>query len=103
VPQQTVRLEDTPSCDACPLVAPSDMVRLSHASQIGATSSYLKPASASSSSLSFSLSFSRALATAATADFTNVAGLPPLPPALELWSSTSPKVMDHFEPSTFSI
>jgi hypothetical protein len=33
---------------------------------------------------------------AAAADFTDAAGLPPSPPALELRSSTSPKVMDHF-------
>jgi hypothetical protein len=34
--------------------------------------------------------------TAAAADFTDTAGLPPSPPDLELQSSTSPKVMDHF-------
>jgi hypothetical protein len=44
----------------------------------------------------FLFSFSRARATTAAADFTDAAGLPPSPPALKLWSSTSPKVMDHF-------
>jgi hypothetical protein len=34
--------------------------------------------------------------TAATVDFTDTDGLPPSPPILELQSSTSPKVMDHF-------
>jgi hypothetical protein len=72
------------------------MMRISHASQIGATSSYLKPALASSSSVSLFLSLSRARATAIAADFTDVAGLPLSSTALELWSSTSPKVMDHF-------
>jgi hypothetical protein len=94
-PQQTVWLEDVSSCDACPTVVPSVVARLSHASQIDATSSYLKPAPPSSFSLSLFLSFTHG-ATAATADFTDAADLPPSPPALELWSSTSPKVMDHF-------
>jgi hypothetical protein len=45
---------------------------------------------------SSSLSLSHARAIAAAADFTDATGLPPLPPALELRSSTSTKVMDHF-------
>jgi hypothetical protein len=44
----------------------------------------------------FLFSFSRARVTAAATDFTDTAGLPPSLPALELRSSTSPKVMDHF-------
>jgi hypothetical protein len=45
---------------------------------------------------SFSLSLSHAQATIAAVDFTDAGGLPPSPPALELRSSTSPKVMNHF-------
>jgi hypothetical protein len=46
--------------------------------------------------VTFSLSLSRAWTTAAAVDFTDAAGLPLSPLALELRSSTSPKVMDHF-------
>jgi hypothetical protein len=90
--QQMTRLEGAPSCDACPPVAPSAVVQLSRGSQIDATSSYLKPAVTSSSSLSLS----HARATAVATNFTDAAGLSPSPSALELRSSTSPKVMDHF-------
>jgi hypothetical protein len=79
-------------CDACPPVASSAVTQLSRASQIDTTSSYLKPAPTSSSSLSLS----RAWTTATAADLTDTASLPPSPPALELQSSTSPKVIDHF-------
>jgi hypothetical protein len=47
-------------------------------------------------SLFLFLSLSHTQATAAAADFTDTTGLPPSPPALELRSSTSPKIMDHF-------
>jgi hypothetical protein len=138
VSQQTARLEDASSYDACPTVTPSGVKWLNRAYQIGATSSYLKPASTSFSSLSLFLSlahgrppspptsptpsaflrrlrpsnsgpqplptradfllfsFSRERVTVATVDFTDTDGLPPSPLVLELRSSTSPKVMDHF-------
>jgi hypothetical protein len=55
-PQQMTRLEDAPSCDACPPVAPFAVARLSCVSQIGETSSYLKLTPAFSSSLSLFIS-----------------------------------------------
>jgi hypothetical protein len=67
------------------------VAQLSRASQIGTTSSYLKTALASFSLVYLFLSLFHA-----AADFIDAVGLPPSPLALELSSSTSPKVMDHF-------
>jgi hypothetical protein len=141
VSQQTTRLEDASSYDACPTVTPSGVAWLNCDCQIGTTSSYLKLAPTSFSSLSLFLSlahgrpsspptsptpsaflrrlrpsnfgpqplptradfllFSLSFFLSRTGDrrhvdFIDTDDLPPSPLVLELRSSTSPKVMDHF-------